>query len=238
MLCFVSFFTVDVEVSGLSFATYVNCGRQVIDEVVIPETFIDRVGMALHESLIFVLRGGDHFVGCYNRERNTLSGIASFCKMLGKNHLDCYNILFFTYDGSRNFNVNAFDAAMVETSVYPIQSLRYQVVPYITAFHIMVGHYDMLPYTSTVEIMIKYRNVALTWDKADWITVCKDDQRWILAVYKHKHRLTTSIINGWIKLRDDCNLAVGDICVFEWKDETLRNFNIRILKNDGNRVSF
>ena len=84
-----------------------------------------------------MLRGSDHFVGCYNRERNTLSGIASFCKMLGKNHLDCYNILFFTYDGSRNFNVNAFDAAMVETSVYPIQSLRYQVVPYITAFHIM-----------------------------------------------------------------------------------------------------
>lgn len=83
---------------------------------------------------------------------------------------------------------------------------------------------------------MKYRNVALTWDKADWITVHKSDQRQNLAVYKHKHRLTTSIIKGWIMLRDDCNLEVGDLCVFEWKDDTLRNFNIRILKNDGNRV--
>lgn len=40
----------------------------------------------------------------------------------------------------------------------------------------------------------------------------------------------TTINDGWCLFRDDLKLNENDICVFEWRDDTIRNFEVRVVK--------
>lgn len=77
---------------------------------------------------------------------------------------------------------------------------------------------------------MKFRKLSLTWDPSDLIMVYKENQKWSLNVRKKKKHKTTMITNGWIQLRQDLELHVGDIVVFDWKDDTVRSFDVRVLR--------
>ena len=78
---------------------------------------------------------------------------------------------------------------------------------------------------------MKYRNLTLLWDKRDTINVYMGDRSWELSVRKSNKRSTTTITAGWQALRSDLGLVKGDLCVFEWKNETVRNFNMCVFRN-------
>lgn len=96
------------------------------------------------------MRSGVLFPGSYNQDTGTLSGIASFCRYLGRPHISCYNVLCLTFDGCSVFKLTAFDGAMVETSVYPMSICCINHLPKPTAFHILVKAVDLLPFTECV----------------------------------------------------------------------------------------
>ena len=78
---------------------------------------------------------------------------------------------------------------------------------------------------------MKYRNLSLLWDKRDTINVYMGDRRWELSVRKSNKRTTTTITAGWRELRSNLALEIGDLCVFEWKNETIRNFNMSVFRD-------
>ncbi|KAL1824410.1 hypothetical protein ACET3Z_011188 [Daucus carota] len=214
-----------------SFVKVVRCGRHIIDEFVLPESFVDRVGFTIPSSLEYVVKGGEVFVGSYTRERSAISGMASFCKFLGKPHLSCFSRLVFTFDGCSTFQITAFAGSMIETELYPIVPPSFDPLVQSTAFHILANETDMLPFISSVEIRMKYRNLSLLWDKRDTINVYLGDRSWELSVRMSNKRTTTTITAGWQELRSDLGLEKGDLCVFEWKNETVRNFNMCVFRN-------
>ncbi|KAK1387750.1 hypothetical protein POM88_015928 [Heracleum sosnowskyi] len=66
--------------------------------------------------------------------------------------------------------------------------------------------------------------------KVDYITAYKDQRCWLLQIHKRLDWKRNTIHNGWIQFRDDMELYVGDVCVFRWKNDTVHNFDIEIVR--------
>ncbi|KAK1394047.1 Glycosyltransferase [Heracleum sosnowskyi] len=108
------------------------------------------------------------------------------------------------------------------------QSSRY--LTNATAFEILVKPFHMLRHCYGVDISVKFKNVFQAWNKSDYITAYVETRCWKLQIRKRPNRKRTTIHNGWLQFRDDLQLAVDDLCMFEWKNDTVRNFNVRIVK--------
>lgn len=80
------------------------------------------------------------------------------------------------------------------------------------------------------DISVKFKKVFQAWNKNDYITAYAETRCWKLQTRKRRDSKRTTIHNGWLQFRDDLQLAVGDLCMFEWKNDTVRNFNVRIVK--------
>ena len=117
---------------------------------------MDRVGFTIPSSLQYVVKGGEVFVGSYTPERSAISGMASFCKFLGKPHLNCFSRLVFTFDGCSTFQITAFAGSMIETEMYPIVPASFDPLVQSTAFHILANETDMLPFMSSVVTVLIY----------------------------------------------------------------------------------
>lgn len=56
---------------------------------------------------------------------------------------------------------------------------------------------------------------------------------WKLEIRHRDDWKRTTINGGWLVFRTDLELEDGDLCVFEWKNETIRNFNVVIVKRNN-----
>lgn len=70
------------------------------------------------------------------------------------------------------------------------------------------------------------------WFKTDYISAYIGTRCWMLQIRHHRDWNRTTINDDWCTFRDGLQLAVGDTCVFEWRDGTIRNFNVQVLKKD------
>lgn len=55
---------------------------------------------------------------------------------------------------------------------------------------------------------------------------------WKLQICHRSDRKRTTINDGWLIFRTDLQIEEGDICVFEWMNESIRNFKVRIVKHN------
>lgn len=70
------------------------------------------------------------------------------------------------------------------------------------------------------------------WSKVDYITVYNGMRCWKLEIRHRDDRKRTTINGGWLRFRDDSQLEEGDLCVFEWMNHSIHNFNVRIVKGN------
>lgn len=66
------------------------------------------------------------------------------------------------------------------------------------------------------------------WDHRDHITVFKDDQCWELEIRKMGDCKRITIHDGWIELRNNLDLQIGNKCMFKWKDESIHKYTIEV----------
>ncbi|KAK1396804.1 hypothetical protein POM88_006667 [Heracleum sosnowskyi] len=144
---------------GWSFASYLKCERDVVDEVVVPKSFLDVVDHLLPDKLELLVSSGLHVVGLFNRKDRKISGFESICNMLGVSKLNRFNALVLKYVLGNTFHVSCFDCSMTETAVYTLptqyaESLNGNLI----AFEILVQPFHMLPYCHGVVCMLVYMN--------------------------------------------------------------------------------
>ncbi|KAK1387362.1 hypothetical protein POM88_015540 [Heracleum sosnowskyi] len=216
---------------GWSFASYLNCEQDVVDEVVVPRYFLEVVGHLVPDKLELLVSSGLHVVGLFNRKDCKISGFASICNMLGVSKLNRFNALVLKYVLGNTFHVSCFDCSMSETAVYPLpteyaESLNGNSI----AFEILVQPFHMLPYCHGVDVSVDFNFVREWWNRVDYITAYKDERCWSLQIRKRRDWKRTTIHKGWITFRDDMQISVGDVCVFRWKNDTVHNFNLDIVR--------
>lgn len=69
------------------------------------------------------------------------------------------------------------------------------------------------------------------WGKNDYIIAYKDNRSWRLEIRKRSDWKRTTIHDGWIDFRKDLELQEGDICLFECPIDSLRHFNVRVIRS-------
>ncbi|KAK1385860.1 hypothetical protein POM88_023595 [Heracleum sosnowskyi] len=200
---------------GCSFVSSHRLGRKPVDEIVPPHEFIEKFGPMIPDRLEYVVSSGLHIVGSYCCRERKLVGVGSVCNILGVDHLNELNVLLFCYDGESSFKVFVFDKSLIETPVFSSFSVD---VPHDTAFEILVQPYHMLQYCHGV-------------NQIDHITAYQGNHCWTLQTRKRRDWNRAAIHDGWINFREDLGLCIGDRCVFEWKNDQVKEFCIRIVKN-------
>ncbi|KAK1404590.1 hypothetical protein POM88_004195 [Heracleum sosnowskyi] len=169
---------------GWSFASYLNYERNVVDEVVVPRSFLDVVDHLLPDKLELLVSSGLHVVGLFNRKDRKISGFESICNMLGVSKLNRFNALVLKYVLGNTFH----------------------------------------------NVSVDFNFVREWWNRVDYITAYKDQRCWSLQIRIRRDWKRTTIHKGWIQFRDDMELSVGDVCVFRWKNDTVHNFDIDIVR--------
>ena len=84
------------------------------------------------------------------------------------------------------------------------------------------------------DIPSKFSKLSDRWDRLDYITVYEGKRCWKLQVRARRHGNRMCIHDGWIKFRSDMRLAVGDAVKFIWQSESIRNFDVLVLKKVQN----
>lgn len=90
--------------------------------------------------------------------------------------------------------------------------------------HFLVLHQD---------VSVLFNNVTACWKKVDYINAYEDNRCWSLQIRKRRGTKRTTINNGWKFFCQDMGLEEGDVCVFHWKNDSFRNFDIEIQKAVG-----
>ncbi|KAK1375385.1 hypothetical protein POM88_031578 [Heracleum sosnowskyi] len=220
---------------GWSFVSYVSLARKAADVVVVPQLFVDRVGDLVPDKLELVVSSGQQLVAHFKRKDCEISGLASLCNMLSFRYLNQFHILHFNYVLGNRFNVTAFDDSMTETPIYPKPYEHGETeMGNSTAFEILVQPFHMLRYCHGVDVSVDFRDVRDWWNKLDYITAYIGNRCWTLQVRKRANWKRTTIHDGWIEFRNDLDLAVGDVCAFHWRNDTVHNFDVCVLKAVGN----
>lgn len=71
------------------------------------------------------------------------------------------------------------------------------------------------------------------WGKTDYINVYVGDRSWRLEI-KHRADWKRATINkGWLQLRDDLELMVGDRCIFECCKLSYKDFSLVVEKGEN-----
>ncbi|KAK1371083.1 hypothetical protein POM88_037175 [Heracleum sosnowskyi] len=212
---------------GWSFVNDHFPGRNPVDKVVPPFYFIDNIAAMIPNRVEYVLSDGQRIVGSYCHSECELTGLASLCHILGVPNLKSLNLLVFSYEGGGTFKIAVFDKSMLEIHVHVNV---HQNVSNSPAFRILVQQSHMLEYCHGVGISKDFRNVTDLWLTQDSFTAYSDNRCWRLEIKKRRDWARTEIHGGWIQFRDDMQLGIGDVCVFQFKNDTLHNFNVRVIK--------
>lgn len=80
------------------------------------------------------------------------------------------------------------------------------------------------------DIPTKFNNLIYCWNRIDYFTAYLDNHCWTLQIRKRRDWKRTTIHDGWGSFRDDLQLAEDDVCLFRWKNDTVRNFDVEIVK--------
>ncbi|WOH01235.1 hypothetical protein DCAR_0520616 [Daucus carota subsp. sativus] len=79
-------------------------------------------------------------------------------------------------------------------------------------------------------IPVEFKFLTDQWKKRDKITVCKGRLQWKLEIRKARKGNRITINGGFIALRTDMQLDVGDCCFFRWINESYHHFRLEIVK--------
>ncbi|KAK1372626.1 hypothetical protein POM88_028819 [Heracleum sosnowskyi] len=189
---------------GWSFVNVHFPGRNPVDKVVPPFYFIDNIVAMVPNRVEYVLSDGQRIVGSYCHSECELTGLASLCHILRVPNLKSLNLLVFSYEGGGTFKIAIFDKSMLEIPV----------------------HVNVLKMGFSKD----FRNITDLWLTQDCFTAYSDKRCWRLEIKKSRDWTRTEIHGGWIQFRDDMHLGIGDVCVFQLKNDTLHNFNVRVIK--------
>ncbi|KAL1809086.1 hypothetical protein ACET3Z_026076 [Daucus carota] len=224
---------VSIREIGWSFIRGVTTGPKVVDEVELPTSFVEHLGRYIPADLEIFVSCGVKILGGHNRKEKKINGLSSLCNMVGYRHLNSFNVLLLTYYGREKFTVSAFDSAMVEIFVesYPCFE-RFAVLE--PSFEIVVQPFHLFRYSYRVDIPSKFSKLSDRWDRLDYITVYEGKRCWKLQVRARRHGNRMCIHDGWIKFRSDMRLAVRDAVKFIWQSESIRNFDVLVLKKVQN----
>lgn len=234
---------VNLIAGGFRFATFVQPMERIVDEIEPPICFSQLCTSTSRYHIRFVLSNGKYFDCRYNRDTRMITGFRSMCQILGLPDLNSFHMLLITYDGDYLFKIAAFDANMVEVvfagsplsngnngDVLPVEGgfeLRAQVQP---------SHMDK--YCYGVCISSEFRDSTISWRKNDYIVAYSGNRSWKLQVKKSSDWTRTTIHDGWIEFRNDLDLKVGDLCVFECPAFSNRHFQVRVIRNTQSGESY
>ncbi|WOH09227.1 hypothetical protein DCAR_0728683 [Daucus carota subsp. sativus] len=218
------------EIGGLSCVKFLTETDPVLDELVVPASFIHICvsQLSLRCFVDYVLSNGKKVAGGYTRSTLTFTGFQRVGECLGIHDLNTYNMLLLKYESNGDLSVGVFDDSFVEVLSNGTPLSPVFVDEDGLCFLTTVGCGNTV--VDDIDVVVKFRKLSLTWDPSDSIMVYKENQKWSLNVRKKKKHKTTMITNGWIQLRQDLELHVGDIVVFDWKDDRVRSFDVRVLR--------
>ncbi|XP_074368824.1 uncharacterized protein LOC141708896 isoform X2 [Apium graveolens] len=222
---------------GWTFVRNLGGGGPVIDSVYVPIEFDDHVGALIPERVEFVVSSGYEFVGQYRRGVNSISdltGLQSLCNMLHVVDLNCFHLLFFTFDGHRKISVTTIDKTHIENPLSPLPPQSVSAFGDVTgapAFQFGVKQFHLLWNEHGVDIPVQFRSLCKCWKKTDYISAYVGNRVWLLKIRRRSDRKRTTINDGWRMFREDLKLDLGDTCIFNWRDGSIRNFNVLVVKN-------
>lgn len=82
---------------------------------------------------------------------------------------------------------------------------------------------------------MEFKSLCKKYRKIDYISAYVGTSCWKLEILKRNDRRRTTINDGWSIFRLDLELLPGDTCIFQWRNGSIRNFDVRVLKaDDGN----
>ncbi|WOG88849.1 hypothetical protein DCAR_0208084 [Daucus carota subsp. sativus] len=82
-----------------------------------------------------------------------------------------------------------------------------------------------------LDISTAYERITAYWTRRDHITAYLGDRAWKLEVKARKpNRQRKTILEGWIQLREDLGLAVGDVLILECPTNSRHHFSLQVIK--------
>ncbi|KAK1373985.1 hypothetical protein POM88_030178 [Heracleum sosnowskyi] len=166
----------------------------------------------------------------FTLETRKISCLRRMSEILGVPDLKCCHMLLFTYDGFSTINVSAFDEHLYETA-FPGSPLCNGVRAY--GFALTIKQSNILPDYYGVDISSDYQDLCNMWGIIDYINVYDNNCSWRLEVRKRSDWKGTYIDDGWLEFRNNLELDVGDLCIFQCCRESYNHFTVRVIKNPG-----
>ncbi|KAL8155301.1 hypothetical protein AgCh_000613 [Apium graveolens] len=219
---------VDVLDGGWTSVRHQGWGGKVTDSV--------RVWVLIPSNIEFVVNIGYELVGKYARSENGLShlhGLHNLCNILRVSDLNCFHKLVFTYDGGHKFVITAIDTTHIKSLLGPASPQSGDVIaPYNggTAFQFVIQQFQLRPHEHGVDVPVEFKNLSKRWLKTGYISAYVGNRCWLLQIRRHHDRKRCTINDSWLVFRRDLQLDVGDNIIFKWRDGSIRNFNVVVLK--------
>ncbi|KAL1826920.1 hypothetical protein ACET3Z_005332 [Daucus carota] len=219
--------------SGWKFVKFISNAHPTDDEILLPKAFMRMFGSKLPEWFCFVLKNHFRFGGHLDFLEGKITGLRKVCGGLKLANFQKLELLVFTYEMGRSLNLSLFDGHNVEVSL-DVQAITYGSLfltfRYPCHFKIEVMPSHMLKYCPGVTIPVEFKFLTDQWKKRDKITVCKGRLQWELEIRKARKGNRITINGGFIALRTDMQLDVGDCCFFRWINESYHHFRLEIVK--------
>ncbi|XP_063942320.1 uncharacterized protein LOC135150084 [Daucus carota subsp. sativus] len=225
-----------VRPDGWRFVKHLNLANGFGDAVVPPQSFLGKFAATLPTRFKYFLNNGAEFRGHYNRQDGILTGLSSIPEYLRLEDLNFFDLVVFSFDNLKEFDVTCFDGRNVELvfHTYTIHSgAMLQSIRPASFFAVVVQPFHMLEYCHGVDISAEYRTLTDWWGKREEISIFRGRRCWELEIRKRADNKRTTIHDGWIQMRDDLQLEVGDTCWFKWKDESYHRFTVVVEKASG-----
>ncbi|KAL1826918.1 hypothetical protein ACET3Z_005330 [Daucus carota] len=210
-----------------------RCGSEITyPEKDAPPAFSNCCGFALPTRITYVLRNGKKFFGTYKSKKCRFSGLNSMFEILGSDIVLDLRGIVFTYNGTREVSISAFDSLCNEI-VYPGTPLcmdsngSFPVIG--TYFQIILELKHMLDDCFVVDISKDFKELFEEWDNFQVINVYSESKCWRLVIRKRDDYHCATLEDGWQQLRADLGLIVGNTCVFESAIQCYDQFKIRVL---------
>lgn len=80
------------------------------------------------------------------------------------------------------------------------------------------------------DILVEFKELSNHWLKKDHISTYVGIRCWLLEIRRRRDKRRCTINGGWLMFREDLHLDVGDTCTFQWRDDSIRNFNVVVQK--------
>ncbi|WOH01231.1 hypothetical protein DCAR_0520612 [Daucus carota subsp. sativus] len=226
---------------GWRFIFFRSAGSGIFDDVDAPPAFSNCCGFALPTRITYVLRNGKKFFGTYKSKKCRFSGLNSMFEILGSDIVLDLRGIVFTYNGTREVSISAFDSHCNEI-VYPGTPIcmdsngSFPVIG--TYFQIILELKHVLDDCFVVDISKDFKELFEEWDNFQVINVYSESKCWRLVIRKRDDYHCATLEDGWQQLRADLGLIVGNTCVFESAIQCYDQFKIRVLDPEERSYRF